>query len=313
MNETEKKCLIASASLHGFLLLILVVGSAFFTPSRKPALPERHLTMIPEKFVLDATSGGGGNPDAGPALGKRDERPPVPLPPPPKQPDPPAKTPEVKRVDPPKVEKTPVKEVTKTRDNKLNPFVAVQPKKTVKDPPNEKPDLGPIVRAETADKIRKKAQAEAEARQRVKAEAEAQAKTREYARVMEQRNRQYEQAIGNLESSLPKGTVVGIRGPGGQSYAGYDQYVKLMYQNAWRVSPGMTDEDSIAEATVIINRDGSIDSARLSKRSGNPALDLSVENALRNVRSLRPFPEGSTDTRRPYTIEFNLKAKRLTG
>ena len=316
MNETEKKCLIASASMHGLLLLILVVGSAFFTQSRKPASRDNHITMIPDIVIDKALSGGGGNPDAGATLVKKEEKPPPappPLPPPPKPP-------EIKRVDPPKVEKTPVKEVTKPRDNKTNPLLANQPKKPVKETPikdkPEKPDLGKIVPIDKAEQARKKAQAEADAKERAKAqakaEAEAQAKAREYAKVMEQRSRQFDQTLGNLETGLSKGTVVGIRGPGGQSYAGYDEYVRLVFDNAWLVPASLTDEEAAAEATVTINRDGSIYSSKITRRSGNPTLDLSVERVLSRVK-FRPFPDGSTDMRRTYVIPFNLKSKRSTG
>ena len=64
---------------------------------------------------------------------------------------------------------------------------------------------------------------------------------------------------------------------------------------------------------VVIARDGSVITDAILKRSGIPALDKSVENALNRVRQLPPFPEGAKDAQRTFIINFNLKAKRLLG
>ena len=64
---------------------------------------------------------------------------------------------------------------------------------------------------------------------------------------------------------------------------------------------------------MTIQKSGEILSARISKRSGFPALDKSVEAAIARVKRVRPFPEGATEDQRTYVIPFNLKAKRQTG
>src|SRR6185295_1831353 len=64
MNRLEKKCVIASASMHGLLLVIVLVGPAFLS-SRKDAADMPLLDVIPSRLV-DAALSGGGNPNAKP-------------------------------------------------------------------------------------------------------------------------------------------------------------------------------------------------------------------------------------------------------
>jgi TonB family protein len=121
MSRLHRKCLVASTAVHGLLLLVLVVSSAFMDSRPLPfELPL--LDVIPDKIV-DAALHGGGNPEAQPTA-----PPPVVTPAPVKAPEPerrkpapeptpepvlPAKRPEVsiaKEKPPPK--KPPIKVVT---------------------------------------------------------------------------------------------------------------------------------------------------------------------------------------------------------
>jgi len=70
----------------------------------------------------------------------------------------------------------------------------------------------------------------------------------------------------------------------------------------------------VVTARVVIARDGSVVSAEIVERSKAPALDQSVTSALGRVTTIgRPFPEGSTDERKTFLIEFDLKARQGTG
>ena len=55
---------------------------------------------------------------------------------------------------------------------------------------------------------------------------------------------------------------------------------------------------------MVLLRSGEVLSARISRRSGLPALDKSVEAALNRVKRVAPFPEGSKDEQRSFTIEL---------
>ena len=69
----------------------------------------------------------------------------------------------------------------------------------------------------------------------------------------------------------------------------------------------------ITKATVTIASDGTVLSARILKPSGDASVDRSVQRTLDRVTFIAPFPEGAKDKQRTYTINFNLKAKRLSG
>ena len=114
---------------------------------------------------------------------------------------------------------------------------------------------------------------------------------------------------------MSAGTTIEPLGPGGEAYADYGQVVKSLYDQAW-IDPGeVSDDAATVKVKVVIARDGEVVSDSMVKRSGIPALDKSVQNALDRVRArgLPPFPEGAKEIQRTYIINFNLKAKRLVG
>jgi len=71
------------------------------------------------------------------------------------------------------------------------------------------------------------------------------------------------------------------------------------------------NDEANTKVTVTIANDGNVISARIITPSGDPGVDASVQQTLDRVTFVAPFPEGSTDKERPYTINFNLKAKRM--
>jgi TonB family protein len=294
MNRLEQKCLMASAGMHGLLILLLVVGSAFFVETEKPKPPPLpNLRVVPDFLVEGALAGGGGNPNVKPSEEKQKGetliKPPEPTPAPP-QPKPPQPKPvEVKpeRTTPPKEtkpDKLVLKEVVRPNPNKISP--------------NALPDwLKPVSKAD-----REKAAAEETARQWAANAASARqaiGKTR--------------QGLQEVRRGFADGTVVTPFGPGGLAYAPYAAFVKEVYDDAWRVDD-LTDETSTCVARVTIARDGEVLSARILTPSGNSVLDRSVQRALNSVRSIgHAFPAGATEQERTFTINFNLKSKRGLG
>ena len=102
-------------------------------------------------------------------------------------------------------------------------------------------------------------------------------------------------------------------GPGGEAYANYSQVVKSIYDRAWIDPEEVTDEQATVQVKLVVYRDGTIKSDWIVNRSGIPALDKSVQSALDRVREVPRFPEGAKESERVFIINFNLKAKRLTG
>src|SRR5688500_14596243 len=90
MDRLQKKCLIGSTCMHGFLALLLVIGSAFIIPTEKKteALPQ--VRIIPSILIDKALAGGGGNPNVARTddQQKGDTTVPQPKPPAPKPPEP---------------------------------------------------------------------------------------------------------------------------------------------------------------------------------------------------------------------------------
>jgi len=301
MSRLQKKCFIASASLHFLLFALLVFGPAFIssTSRRTDNLPM--LDVIPAKLIDDAMSGGGQ-----PAAAKQIETPPeskaqadpVTVPPTPRL-EPPAPAPVEQK---PTIEKQetkteprlPVKQTTKLTKTKPAPPEKIAPKK------NEPTvDLKPAVRS-TAESLARKAKAEAAA------------KAREAA---EEWKGQINKSLQALRSDLSPSTTIEAMGTGGEAYANYSQAIKTIYTEAWLTPDDVTDDAATVRVEVTIARDGRIVSSSVLKRSGISSLDKSVQAALDRVerRRLPPFPEGASDTQRTFKINFNLKTKRSLG
>ena len=99
----------------------------------------------------------------------------------------------------------------------------------------------------------------------------------------------------------------------GEAYASYAQVVKSIYEHAWLVPDDTASDDAITKATVTISNDGTVVSARIVGPSGDSVVDKSVQRTLDRVTFIAPFPDGAKEKQRTYTINFNLKAKRLLG
>ena len=294
MNRLNRKCIFASTGFHLLLALLLLVGPAFTTSRSKPdTMPI--LDFVALKTVDDALSGGG-RPDAKspPAtFDKPQSAPPAPVAKP--APLPP------QNVRPP----DPLKETIKDVSPRKDPEYSLEPSKERK-PKKPVVDLTPITRPRDA-----KADAKAEAR----AQAQAQEETRQEA----DRRRRIAAAFGNaansLEGSLSGSTTIEWKGPGGGGvpYANFLQAVKSVYQRAWIVPDGITDDNATVTASVTIARDGTVVTSRITRSSGNAAVDRSVQVTLDRVKWAAPLPEETKENQRTVSINFNVAAKRGLG
>ena len=93
------------------------------------------------------------------------------------------------------------------------------------------------------------------------------------------------------------------------AYANYASVVKSIYDRAWTL-PDSIAADENTSVKVIIASDGTVLSARIIERSGDAPVDASVQRALDRVTFIAPFPEGSSDKQRTYTINFNPQIKK---
>jgi TonB family protein len=103
--------------------------------------------------------------------------------------------------------------------------------------------------------------------------------------------------------------------PGNSSaaYANYADAVKSVYDQAWAQVPldTVANENEIVKVRVTIASDGTVISARIIESSGDAALDASVQKTIERVTFIAPFPEGTTDQQRPYTIGFNPQLRKM--
>jgi len=293
MNRLQKKCLVASLAMHGFLLLLLVLGSAFFVPGKRKSSDLPLFKVVPRRLVDDALSGGGGNPKIAPSDAQPKGETLLPQPPPPQpvvrppapQPQKPVELPTVKKPDPVTPTKTPAPKLKET---------AKKPSETA--PSTPALELKPATR-KSVDLAKQQREAEA----------------KKAAEAGKRLATELSKARESLMEGFKSGTKVEIHGPGGEAYANYAQMVKMVYEDAWQIPSDLLDEDSTAKVTVTIARSGDVLSARIERRSGNSTLDKSVQRTLDKVKFVAPFPEGAKEEQRTFTINFNLKAKLLSG
>jgi len=273
------------------------------------------LQFVPSRFVESALAGGGGNPN----LARTDDvqkgqtlapqpapTPPVEAPQPqPTPPTPPAPKPEpVKPEPPPTAKKQPTPKAVEP----------IKPKVAEKAPPvKPRIDLSELTPVTKTDKNKAKAEAEARAEKEAKEAARKQAAAANAAR--QRLAQQFSKTADALQRGFSSGTKVDVGGPGGEAYANYGAFVQSAYEDAWKILPDINDDDAVAVVRVTIARDGRVVGSTIIRRSGNAMMDKSVQRALDRVKSdgLPPFPDFIKDSERSFTIEFNLKAKRLLG
>ena len=108
--------------------------------------------------------------------------------------------------------------------------------------------------------------------------------------------------LNNLSAKIK----VQVSGSNRAAFATYAQHVVAVYRRAWQpLIPKNLARTRIAEVSVTISRDGRVISARIIRRTGDAALDKSVQRALDKVRSVgKSFPSSSRDAKRTFTLDF---------
>ncbi|MBM4153182.1 MAG: TonB C-terminal domain-containing protein, partial [Kiritimatiellaceae bacterium] len=85
--------------------------------------------------------------------------------------------------------------------------------------------------------------------------------------------------------------------------AGYYDSIKQRIYAVWQ-QPSGSPIGLTAEATIYVERDGRVSSKRITRRSGNPSFDQSVQNALNATTFLPPPPAGLPS--RTITVAFEI-------
>jgi len=301
MTRLQKKCFLASAALHGLLVLVILFGAAFLGPPK-----ENRLNVVPSRIVEEALSGGGGNPN----LARTDDQvkgnsldpahsTPEPIPPPPPQPQ----IVRAREAPQPQVRPEPVRPEP-SKPPVARPQEIPRPVPTVKTPVAATPALE--LRPATRDPY---------AKERAKAEAQAREAAQQRAEYRRGLAAKLNEVNSGLKAGFESGTKVDVGGDGREAYADYAFLVQTVYDSAWQVQPDLASQEFVVPVEVVIARDGHIVSQRILTRSGNFAMDRSVQRALDKVKTtgLRPFPPSTRDDEKTFNIKFNLKARKLAG
>jgi len=305
MDRLAKKCVITSGIVHGTLVLLLIVGPAFLSSDNTPT-SSQILTIIPDLASADgAAVMGFGTPNGG----RQNPTPPAPTPPEPKPPTPAPPEPKPPVVE--RVKDTPKEKPEKPLEKDIKDAKPPEPTKQ-KDPDALEPakptkpviSLKPVIRKPNSNKDPEKAAAEERA-ERARAAAD---KERRLAAV--------HSAATSISSGASSGVEVGPIGVStgsGPSVAAFGDILRTIYFNNWHEPSDATSDDGVVKVTVTIARDGTVISARITKSSGDPAVDRSVQRTLDNVSFIKPFPEGWKEAQRQFQLSFSLKAKRSIG
>ncbi|MGB1674658.1 MAG: energy transducer TonB, partial [Limisphaerales bacterium] len=102
--------------------------------------------------------------------------------------------------------------------------------------------------------------------------------------------------------------VQGIQTVTGSMRGNYARTVQAAYDKRWIQPSGLSDRQLRVQVEVIIALNGSVQSARILKVSGNRALDQSIQALLDRVKKMpeRP-PSGSSVDDRTVVLNFNIK------
>jgi protein TonB len=274
MNRLIKKCFIATAGFHLLLLVILLVGPAFF--SAKPKVDDSQVLDVIPANLVDAQFSSGVKNAQPPAPTPIVTPPPQPTPQPIVQP-PPAPTPTLAE----RVEK-----FFKSAPPKPTPDLTPVEKQNPNQPP--KVDLHLVTRNAPKNSPVTKSPDDSRAKA-------------------------IREAVRNLKNNFTPATTIDMPGDSSAAYANYASVVKSIYEQAWVPPDDAANDDANTKVSVTIASDGTVITARIIGASGDSGVDATIQKTLDRVTFIAPFPPGTTDKERTYIINFNLKAKRMLG
>ncbi|MDD3276015.1 MAG: energy transducer TonB [Kiritimatiellales bacterium] len=199
------------------------------------------------------------------------------------EPEPPAPAPKPKPVpEPPKTNAPPKKVEAKKPEPKKEEPKKVEPKK-----PEPKPAAKPKTLEERLAEVRKGGKT-------IRPAAPAKPAL-DYSGLKSALN----SASSGTSSSYGSGSGNGVYSP----FAGYYAQVQQKMVQAWQ-QPAGAPKGITAEATIRVERDGTVSSKSITRRSGNPEFDQSVQDALAATTRL-PAPPADLPSR-DIEIEFVL-------
>ena len=123
-------------------------------------------------------------------------------------------------------------------------------------------------------------------------------------------NKDAQKVITQMRTKLKTGTQINIAPSSSVAVANYATVVRSVYDQAWALPDKIANDNENITVSVTISSDGTVVSSRIVTPSGDGPVDASVQQSLDRVTFVAPFPEGSTDKERSYTIVFNPQIKK---
>ena len=199
----------------------------------------------------------------------------------------PNSNPPVRRI----VTPTPPKKVTPTPPRNAIPNKPTRPREPAKnkvDPKPKQPDIKIATNTQTSKP----------------------SKNRPKVQVPEVSAQQLENIKG-MRSQLSGAIDVNVTGANAAAFTSYANLVVGVYRRTWEpLIPSGLARSRIAKVSVTIRRDGRVFSARIIRKTGDAALDRSVQRTLDRVKTIgKPFPLGSKDSQRTFTLDFTPRIR----
>jgi len=292
MNRIQKKCMIVSAGIHLLLAVMLVFGPGFLSSHSENAPPL--LKFVPVATVESVMSGGGDSSVKNPPAEATSPQP---------QPLTPIVTPPVQATTPP------VERVQPRQPEKELPTVPKDPPRVNNtprlDPTPVKPALRKPHEINVDTRIVTSSAADAKARRDAQQKAEA-AEQKRLAAIAAAFGRATK-GIRNGVSSSTEVKVSQGSGGGGVSYGNIQSAILTRYYEAWDVPDNAPDLKVYVSITLA--RDGTVVTSRITKPSGNTALDESVQKTLDRVKFVAPLPENETEDSKEFSFGFKPDMK----
>jgi TonB family protein len=129
--------------------------------------------------------------------------------------------------------------------------------------------------------------------------------------VRQQKINQLTRSLSNstkaLNANLSPVTSVIDNAPNARAFTNYRSLVKQAFERVWIEPSDLNDNRAAVKVEVIIARNGTVMSKKIVARSRHSSLNTSVQAALDRVSKIQPFPPGTKDQKRTFTINFSLR------
>ncbi len=104
-----------------------------------------------------------------------------------------------------------------------------------------------------------------------------------------------------------EGSGAAASGDDPNALARYHRHIQRRFRERWVQPTSVFTQQArfVTTVAITIRRDGNVESVRLVKPSGDPAMDQSVMEAARSVRRIDPLPR--TIRQDPYVVSIDFE------